>query len=448
MRYSLLFIFLLLLSVESHAQSVCQGIKSNSSTADVRNSLLQETKKQLIEKANVSIKSIETAKLYLQNCNDKICREIEFHFLSALAEQIHISKILKVLSTGEHLYYEPVLKVEMMLKRNELIPDDVINFNLKGFTFSAKEKQQAFELWKQLFFHHLPEYEEHHTQPSGHFQHKINNFFNIASLELVNKNPLLPFIDESALTDRKSLFAGFDRLIQFNKEFTNIINSYKTHHKTGFWSYVNLAVADHEMGLVNFGTLIEDVIAKSDTSLRQQYCSAWNYLQSQQTLRVRTSIGVGFTTAVVCGVGVWSGIGTVPAAALCSFAVADGLWGAYMGKKTSNLGYYAMYAGKVLSLDSLNFSEGVMSYIDSKQLQNSGNVVFLINLIGLVPIAKSVITTVKGVRGTVSSLLVLPSADVTTSATEGASSKLIYVLLALKGLELNTDNLAEILAQL
>lgn len=443
------FLMLMTLSHELIAQDVCSSITSNKSTPESRQELLVETKAQLLSKANSSITSIQNAKYFLEKCNNPICREIEDNFMMTLREQMNISKILKVLSTVDYLYFEPLVKVEVDIKYNKIDMLNVLNFSQKGFSYTEKEMEYAFELWKQLFFHYYPNYEDWIHLPNGELQNKMNQFFEIANLELVNKNPLLPFVDESVFTDKKNLFKAFDKLIEFNKEFISLVDTYKTNHKTGFWSYVNLAVADHEMGLVNFDSLITEVIGSQPNKVKQEkFCRARNFLQSQQKIRIRASIGVGFTAAVVCGVGIWSGVGTVPAAALCSFAVADALWGARMGAKTSKLGYYSAYAGKILNLENLNFSEGVMSYIEAKQLEKSGHIVFLINVVGIVPIVRSTIAATKGAHGTIKSLLVVPSADVAGSTSEAASTNLVYVMLALRGLELNTDNLNKILAGL
>jgi hypothetical protein len=449
------YLFILLMQIPSiittaNAADVCSDAQKGLSTPQTRQELLVDTKKFLVGKANDSIISLTNAKNYLATCNESVCEEITKHLMSTLAEQVRISKILSVLSKSDVLYYEPLIKFDLMMQRNEIQPDDITQFKLSGFSFSDEEKHIAFELWKQSYKAFAPQYmaTENITQPSGALQSKINSFFSLAEVQLVSSNPLLPFMTEAALTDKKELFIAFDKLIEFNKQFLSNIQGYKTAHKTGVWSYVNLAVADHEMGLVNFQSNIGELISNTQGAKRTNFCNAWNDLKIQQARRVRTSIGVGFTTAVICGVGIWSGVGSLPAAALCSFATADGLWGAYVGRQKSNLGYYSLYAGKVLNLENAKFSSGVMTYINAEYIRGSGNAVFLINLVGLLPIAKSVITASKGVRGSITSLLKIPSADVASSTSESASSQLVYVLLAMRGLELGTDRLTEIMADL
>lgn len=448
MKHIALTLGIVFMAVSGWASSVCSGYGVQKSTAPERQELLKDTKQNLILKANESIVSIQNAKKYLVDCQDRVCREVKQHFISALSEQMRISKMLTVLSKSDILFYEPVLKVELMLQRGELDADSVTTFNLAGFSFSEREKQMAFELWKKTFSEFIKDFKGPREQPSGSLQHQINDVFSMASLQLVNMNPLLPFLTEAAISKPSELFKAFDKLIEFNHEFLAIVAGYRTEHKTGFWSYVNLAVPDHEMGLVNFPSQIEYTIATKPESSRKNLCNAWHDLETQQKWRVRTSIGVGFTAAVVCGVGVWSGVGTIPAAALCSFAVADGVWGSYVGIKDSNMGYYSAYAGKVLNMHDVEFSEGVQNTLDAKHLQASGRAVFVINMIGLVPIARSVMTVTKGVRGTLRSLIVVPSADVAGASSEAGTSRLVYVLLTLRGLELSTDSLTEIMASL
>jgi hypothetical protein len=215
----------------------------------------------------------------------------------------------------------------------------------------------------------------------------------------------------------------------------------KTNHKQGFWSYLNLTLPDHEMGLVNFQQLsmieIENYTKSHNSSAKRDLgilCSAWQDLQTQQKRRIRSSIGMGFASAIVCGVGIWSGVGTAPAAALCSFSFADGLWGARRGYLDSQLAHNSFYAGREFFLDG-TFADGVLSKGRSLELENQADVVMLINLLGVIPVIKAVATAGKVGRGSILSLFKLPTNDVAGSALESKSASLAYIMMSLRGVE-------------
>ncbi len=432
--------FLAIISSYADTDSICLDSAYIKTNLAERSELLVKVKAKLTDQASKSIENLRHARNYLFSCRNEECKIFQDQFLGSLSEQVHISKVIKAIVHKSNFRVGPkskkpmTLKVALALIRDQkLEPEHVANFNIEGFSFSVDEKHRALRLWTNIFVRLV------NTSPNSTYRsvkRKTDNYFKQLSYDYLSTNPLLAFVTEADLNQFKNLRRPFEKMIEFNKEFLEQVGNYKSFHKTSFWSYLNLTSPDHEMGLVNFSEVISDVIELNITSNSNKItlCSAWIDLKRQQKIRIRSSIGVGFGTAFLCGVGVWSGIGTLPAASLCSFAIADGLWGARRGSLDNNMAKASQYAG-VKMLDGSTFSEGVFSPETSARKAAQGQIVFLINMLGLVPVGKAIAATAKSGRGGFLDLFKIPGSDLTVSTLESASSNLAYATLVIRGSE-------------
>ena len=187
-------------------------------------------------------------------------------------------------------------------------------------------------------------------------------------------------------------------------------------------------IGDHEMGLVRFERFIPSVIEKLKPAKRANACASWEDLKDMQDIRVKSSIGVGFTTSLVCGAGIISGIGSAPSLLVCLPAIADGLLGGYRGYKDSKTAKVAIQAGRALNEDK-KFSSGMISREDGLSYVLQGKLVLLANLVGIAPIGLGVKTAQKGVRGSAKAFAKIPLSDSSVSAAEISFS---YISLALQ----------------
>ncbi len=436
----ILGILVLTTNVYASSPSICENIQYIESTNEERKLLLNHTLKTLISGAKESVDNLTTVKIFLTQCQSYECDNYQAEFKKVLLQQIYVSKLIKAILKKSsvsiiHRTRSPLnlKQVLQMISDRSLKPQNIAQFELEGFSFDHKDKQDALKLWTNVFVRMV------NTAPKKSLKHIVgltNKYFKQLSYDTIAINPLLGFLNEDQAKDIAEIEKAFEKLIDFNQDFLKQVSGMQTDHKSTFWSYINITLPDHEMGLVNFPTVIANVIkSNGDTNSKiKTLCSAWKDLQTQQKIRIRASIGVGFATAVVCGVGIWSGVGTLPAAALCSFAAADGLWGARRGYLDAKIAQSSLYAGVKLYANG-EFGQGFLSPESSARNHTQGKIVFMINILGLIPIGRAVATTVKNVRGSSLDLFTIPSADLTVSTIESGSANLAYATLVLRGSE-------------
>lgn len=415
----------------------CEATDYAESNASERDFFLRSLKYKLIQDSQKSMQSITSAKNMLVQCHAGSCPEIYDSFVAVLSEQMQLAKMVKaIVKKGglQRVNARQVFTVSGVLKKiqsGSLQPSEIGSFTIDGFEYSADDQQKTLQLWQYIYVKTVG-----HLPPRSSYQASIddtNLFFRQLSHDLIAVNPLLAFLNEKDLSDPQKIFSVFDKLVQFNEDFLASVDGMKTRHNTSFWSLLNLTADDHEMGLVNFSNYANGVVEQySRTETDQKIlCSAWVDLKSQQRRRIISSIGVGTAAAVVCGVGIWSGVGTIPAAAICSFTVADGLWGARRGYMDSETAYISRFAG-VQALSDGTFSEGMLSLSESKKQELQGDVVFLINIIGIAPVAKALKMAQTGARGKLFDLVKIPGSDMVVSTIESQSANIGYGLLILQ----------------
>lgn len=439
MKYGVFFISILLGPALAFGQTLpaCQDVEYAKSHISERDFFLRSLKYKLVQDSKKSIANITASKNFLVECKTKNCKDFYQNFLNVLSEQMHLAKIVKaIVQKGgiQRVNARQVIKISSVLERIQnktLQPKDIASFKSDGFNYSIDDQQKALQLWQHIYVKTVT-----HLPPDAHFQTSMddtNLFFRQLSHDLIALNPLLAFLTEADLADPQKIFAVFDKLVQFNQDFLSYVDEMQTRHSSTFWSYLNLTAQDHEMGLVNFTNYANRVVEQySRTETDQKIlCSAWKDLEKQQRRRIVTSIGVGTAAAVVCGVGIWSGVGTIPAAAICSFTVADGLWGARRGYKDSDIAYLSRFAGIQTQNDG-TFSEGVLSLAESKKQELQGDVVFLINIVGIIPVFKAMKMTHQGSKGTLFDLIKIPGSDGFVSTVESQSANIGYGLLILQ----------------
>ncbi len=445
-----LYIFFLLftfgLASEASVRPLCQNTPLIESDLSQREFLLRIMKDKLLTNSQKSLENLSKAKMYLSNCHTSSCQSFYQDFVKVLDEQMRLSKMVRAIAQRSGLQrinarqaYTNKL-VLTLIRDKKLPPSAIADFRIDGFSFSEAEKEKSLQLWQHIFVKIVSE-----TPSKTDFattQKKTNQFFLQLSNDLLAMNPLLAFLNEDSLLSSDKIFSVFDQLIRFNQDFISAVDGMQTRHVNTFWSYLNLTATDHEMGLVNFENYADKVItqySRTENDL-QILCSAWYDLERQQRKRILTSIGVGTAAAVVCGVGIWSGLGTVPATAICSLTVADGLWGARRGYQDAEIAYVSRFAGTQLLADG-TFSEGVLSFEESEKQNLQGDIVFLINLIGVIPVAKAISTAGKGLRGTLFDLIKIPGSDVIVSTVESRSANIGYALMVIQQSEVLSENM-------
>ena len=439
MKFGLWFlsVFFLCFPALGETLPACEAISYAESNAAERDFFLRSLKYKLAQDSQKSMQSITSAKEMLVSCHAGGCPEVYESFIAVLTEQMQLAKMVKaIVKKGglTRVNARQVITISGVLKRikdGSLKPSEIGSYGIDGFDFSAEDQQKTLQLWQHIYVKTVA-----HLPPRSNYRASIkdtNIFFRQLSHDLIALNPLLAFLNERDLSEPQKIFAVFDKLVQFNQDFLASVQDMKTRHKTGFWSTLNLTSQDHEMGLVNFSNYANGVVEQySRTEIDQRIlCSAWSDLKSQQRRRIISSIGVGTAAAVVCGVGIWSGVGTVPAMAICSFTVADGLWGARRGYMDSEIAYISRFAG-VEALSDGTFSEGVLSLSESKKQELQGDVVFLINMVGIIPVVKALKTAETGVRGRIFDLVKIPGSDIAVSTVESQLANVGYGLLILQ----------------
>jgi len=441
-RYSLLAMIILTIpSNSAHADDfpICLKNKSGRDSPQIRKKLLEGIKKELLNSAKTAESSLtEAQKCFTDSMSKEKCSGFRKSLMSVLTDQIQMAKLAQSLTwkNVNHLQRLSLAAWVHEVDMDSLRAEEIANFKQPGFHYSNTEKEMVLNLWKRAFLRlsdaHLKDsnlsMEESNCNafrrtPITLVSEQVRQHFSFISSELIRVNPLLAFLTEESLKDDAKIRAAFDRLIKFNQNFIQTINGYETEHSRNFWSYLNLTTNDHEMGLINFSRQAESVIQSLPEEKVSDACASWSGLKRQQSTRVKSSIGVGFTTAVVCGVGIWSGVGTLPSAAFCSFAVADGLWGGYRGYDDAKLSQNSAYAGRIITPEG-KISKGVRDFEEAAHLSSQGNVVFLINMIGILPVAKGVASAAKGGRGELVALAKLPASDSAVSYGEVKSGTL------------------------
>ncbi|MBY0385673.1 hypothetical protein K2X05_11000, partial [bacterium] len=321
MKYGVFLVYILFwqTSVGAEVLPACQSVDYAESNLAERDFFLRSLKYKLIQDSKKSIANITSAKNFLVQCQTKNCSDFYQSFVDVLSEQMHLAKLVKAIVQKNGIQKvnpRQVLTISGILqkiKSGKLLPTDIASFKNESFEYSKEDQEKTLQLWQHIYVKTVS-----HLPPGSDFQtamSETNIFFRQLSHDLIALNPLLAFLNETDIADPQKIFAVFDKLVQFNQDFLSFVDEMQTRHENTLWSYVNLAMPDHEMGLVNFTNYANGVVEQYSRTERDQkiLCSAWTDLKSQQRHRIITSIGVGTAAAFVCGAGIWSGVGTVPA---------------------------------------------------------------------------------------------------------------------------------------
>jgi hypothetical protein len=314
--------------------------------------------------------------------------------------------------------------------------------------FSEDDKSYTLRIWYQVFIAYANTTENQNLKD---VLDRTKEFFSGITQAMIQTNVLLGFFQTSRDIHPEGLLDALYKIRDYNNNFSDRISRFHIEHREGLLANLALFVPDHEMGLVNFLHVVDETLEdQNGSSTYDRFCSARQDLVRQQRVRMRTSIGVGFGVAVLCGVGVWSGVGTVLAAAPCYAALADGLLGGTRGVINANLSRNAFYAGRNFSA-RLSDSEGIFSFAEQQAGISSNRFIAAVNFIGLIPVARSIqavraqgarraLAHAISQRGTVVDLVQVPSVDFTVSFSESQSYGLAIMTLALRGIEWLNDN--------
>ncbi len=254
-------------------------------------------------------------------------------------------------------------------------------------------------------------------------------YFKAQASYIIKQNPLLSFIPLNKEVTQKSIVKALNKMISYNQKFRKKIEKFHVDHKDNLYTQINLAINDHEMGLLNFSSFAAKYIMNlKDQNKKSDACSSWNAMKALQKKRINTSIGVGFTTALTCSASLFAG--PKGAAIGCGPAFVDGVVGAYRGHQFSKLMSYAQYAGQ-----NIDFSQGMtespfMTSEEASYLQQKGKIIAFANVLGLLPITQGIVKHVRMIPASKRSQYVLPTkrqfavyptVDVSISKTELSS---------------------------
>ncbi len=447
-------IFILLFSLvgsRAYAQNLasCSSYAYTRSSAEHRSELLTELKASLLTESQEAAASLSQARRFIDTCTDEACNQFRTNFYAVLVDQVRTAKMARAIAErgpGLFAYLRAPRTLVEFIQRKErgtLRPENVARFEVPGFTFSEQEKQETLEIWYHIFIRTAGRMGV--TTNVRDIYMETQRYFRLRNQELIEMNPLLAFVSEDILHNPRQLSQAFNRMINYNEQFLRRIEQFETSHSTSVGSYATIWINDHEMGLVNFSGQADRLLSTlEDQSDIDVMCSAWHDLKRQQTRRVVTSIGVGLGTAIVCGVGSLSGIGTAGAAVLCLPALADGSLGAWRGRADSNLSYNGFFAGREIDLNG-DFSHGLLTYENSSVLDHRGDVVFLVNLLGLIPVGRAVQAAhaVESLRNAGTAVarpqlyqfFALPASDMSVSGVEVNAANISYLLLLVRNFE-------------
>lgn len=456
--FLILFIVLTLLvglvPASANDLPVCKDIQGGRNDDSIRERLLSGVKENLLKSSNEAKQSIKSSSDCFNNESDEQCKNFHDVLMKSISDQFQMAKIATALGSKD---YSAILKLKVkdltaLIDKNKIHPTKIANFSNKSFTYSEKDQNLVFDVWHLALLTELDDQvkksQDQNSKLSCYdFENQIakqtlekikRNFSGVAN-QMTTINPLLGFLTEQNHQDPKAVAAALKKLEKLNADFIYSIEGLKTQQSNSYLSFVNLAVWDHEMGLVNYPQQANEVIAGLPVAERANACASWDYLTFQQSTRVKSSIGVGFSTSVLCGVSLWSGVGTAPALALCTPALMDSVWGAFVGYDYSNVSFESAYAGRKFGIQS--FSGGLRSLEEAENLTRQGQIVSLINLLSVIPVVKGVSHATKGVRSSIKELVKLPTVDVSVSMTESNSGQIVKWIFAIKSAEILTLNM-------
>jgi len=221
------------------------------------------------------------------------------------------------------------------------------------------------------------------------------------------------------------------KMRDYNDKFVKIVEAMRVDHTDTIPSRFILTTYDHEMALVNFPKFALSAIEAMPESERPNACASWARLEKQQSQRVKSSIGVGFSTAVVCGVGIVSGLGTGPALIACTPSIADSLWGGYRGYADSKTARLSAFSGRGMN-DLGEMTSGIRSKEEAQALARQGNLVAFINFAGIAPVLSGAKAATVGVKGSLKGFAKIPVSDSSVSALEMNAERLASILASAK----------------
>jgi hypothetical protein len=427
----------------------CADFNYSSSSAAERVSLLRRVQDELLVRSENSDRQLTSFIDLIEDCESTDCRAWLAQVIGIVREQYRVSKVAQAIAeSGQNFFRNRHREVTIAtiidrVEAGQVQPQHVADFSVADGDFSEPDQVYAFNMWYRIFiaFANDPA-----TAGARDAIRKTKQYFARVSQALVQTNVVLGFIRSERSLNPAELLTALRRIRDFNADFADRIENFRVEHRQGLLAKLAIFVRDHEMGLVDFLHVVGDVINSAEQSeTYHRFCSARQDLLRQQRVRVRTSIGVGFGTAVLCGVGIWSGVGTIPAAALCAPALADGALGGARGALNTTLSHRALYAGRDYS-EGLLDTEGVISFATQQAAMGRNRFVAAVNFLGMVPVgralhavrlrdAQQALLATTRQRGTVVDLVRVPSVDVTVSFSESQSYGVAFMLMAIRGVE-------------
>jgi hypothetical protein len=443
----LAFPALLTLAAPALADSaVCEAYTKGVSSPEMKARLLADVKKSLVRSASASEKRLDDAiECFRSKRSEPICLLFREKLLSVLDQRLHSVKMLTAIADSQSgRLARSSRKANFATIRNQEIPAEMVaNFSATGYQFSAEEKATTLRIWRHMTLQSLSqEIEKKNLRPDSatcldfnftpapHLRQAVQQIAKNAVTAAMEQNPLLEILHTKPLNE-KSLENALVQMRDYNDKFVKIVEDMRIDHTDSIPSRFILTAHDHEMALVNFPKFALAAIEAMPESERANACASWERLEKQQSQRVKSSIGVGFSTALVCGVGIISGLGTGPALVACTPSIADSLWGGYRGYADSKTARLSAFSGRGMN-DLGEMTPGIRSKEEAQALARQGNLVAFINFAGIAPVLSGAKAAHVGVKGSFKGFAKIPISDSSVSALEMSAERLANILHSAK----------------
>ncbi|MCO5143010.1 MAG: hypothetical protein M9962_07975 [Oligoflexia bacterium] len=421
-------------------EQYCEAYPNGESSPETKVKILSNVKRSLLVAANKTERRIQdTIDCFRLHKSDSYCVEFRTNLTSLLKHKKESLKILTSLSQHHSRGLMQLSKnaIFNLASNPELDPRAVANFNL--YRYTKEEKNHALQLWQRAMIKLLNDdlqeknaqveqksCEDFLFQSASKFQYIINKSAEASVTDMIDQNPMLEILKLKEIND-VNIEKALRKLKDYNHKFVDLIEAMRVDHKDTIPSRFILTMQDHEMALVNFPNIALLSIEKMEEKEKANACASWAHLEKQQSQRIKSSIGVGFSTALLCGAGIISGLGTLPTLAACLPSIADSLWGAYRGYNDSKIARLSGVSGREFDIHG-EMKEGIRTKEEARELARQANLVVFINLAGIVPVMSSVKTATAGAKGTIKDFAKMPITDSSVSVVEANSGRLTHIL--------------------
>jgi len=403
----------------SPVDMVCQYHTGGQDTTQNRVDLLRGIKKSLMNEAIKSEVDMVSIKHCLVESKDPVCERYSNGLFTLFKQQVEQIRALAYLSNVQINYVQltRAALIKIISKANFSI-ENLFKYNIKLGHLSEFEKNLAHNIWlktfreitssEQVYFMDQNPGNNCHIYFHENIIPKMTNIFKSKIEDYMRLNPLLTFIKFNKPLTKKAISQAANKMLNYNKKFQKKVNKLVVSHEEKATNQFNPLVTDHEMTLLNFSSFAAKYILNlSDNTQKADACTSWNKMKAQQNRRIKSSIAVGFGTAVTCSVSLFGG--PFVAAGGCGPAFVDGVVGTFRGREFAKLMEYASYAGQSLDKNQ-SFSNDIIGMDEAEYLQRKGNIVAFVNILGLIPVTQGIVKNINTIANAKGVKYVKPTA--------------------------------------